>query len=164
MIANHPSKIAIVARRAGAAFAMFLVYLPIVASPQDRNPGPAVRAWIRQLYERPLKFPKVEKSGPCPVSMPSHETVPRVGYIFCAGCPWFGKGPAYFALGWYDEAVHKTILNNRMPREDHRFSIKTPWVSPPQYSGPILARGRRLEDGEKLLFRFDGAGNRDLQL
>jgi hypothetical protein len=129
-----------------------------------RPNGQASQAEFKQLYARPLKLPTLKKGSACPLSESSRETVPRVQYIFCSGCPFYGSGLAYFAPAWFDETSGHVTLSKSMPREQGRYRIKTAWVSKPDYSGPILARGRRLEDGEEVKFSFLGQGYRDLQL
>ncbi len=124
----------------------------------------ASQAQFSQLYARPLKLPMVKKGSACPVSKSSRETVPHVGYIFCSGCPFYGSGPAYFAPAWFDETTGHVLLSKRMPHVQGRYGIKTAWVSKPDYSGPILARARRLDGDEEVNFDVGGHEGRDLQL
>ena len=123
-----------------------------------------------QLKQRPLTLPVIRAGDRCPVTRGSRESVPRERYIFCAGCLWFGRGPVYFAWAWGFQVGGRVIdaLSNDVedatfslqgvPHENSDYRAKTPWVSKPDYSGPILIRGRRL-DGKGAL-RFEGTAPR----
>lgn len=113
------------------------------------------------LNQRPLNLSVLPADDPCPMSKGSRETVPREPYIFCAGCLWFGGGPAYFALSFHDDrSQDATFSLAGVPYEGGTYRAKTPWVSKPGYSGPILVRGRQLDGiGEnKLRFSHQGSG------
>ncbi len=122
-----------------------------------------------QLKQRPLTLPVIRAGDRCPVTRGSRESVPREPYIFCAGCLWFGKGPVYFAWAWNfqvggrvidalsNEVEDATFSLQRVPHENSDYRAKTSWVSKPDYSGPILIRGRRL-DGKGTL-RFSQGGS-----
>src|SRR5215467_10178416 len=72
-------------------------FLACQAAAQPGGRTIASQAEFGQLYARPLKLQTVKKGSDCPVSKSSRETVPRVQYIFCSSCPFYGSGPAYFA-------------------------------------------------------------------
>jgi hypothetical protein len=133
------------------------------------NTDPAIpdAEQLGQLYGRELKLPALHPGERCPVSEGSRSTVPHVGYIFCSDCLFFGRGPAYLALLFLDNPnadVAVMNLDQVSYRYQGAYSAKTAWVSKPDYSGPILARGRRLEGDGQLQFHFDSRGIRDLQL
>ena len=121
-----------------------------------------------QLKQRPLTLPVIRAGDRCPVTRGSRESVPREPYIFCTGCLWFGRGPVYFAWAWSfqvggrvidplsTDAEDATFSLQGVPYESSAYQAKTPWVSKPDYEGPILIRGRRL-DGKGTL-RFYVAG------
>ena len=123
-----------------------------------------------QLKQRPLTLPVIRAGDRCPVTRGSRESVPREQYIFCAGCLWFGKGPVYFAWAWDFQVGGRVIgpLSNDVddatfslrgvPYENSAYRAKTPWVSKPDYEGPILIRGQRL-DGKGTL-RFSSGGSK----
>ena len=114
-----------------------------------------------QLKNRPLNFPALSAGARCPISHGSRDTVPRADYIFCAGCFWFGKGPVFFALSWSDQSTDEARFSlNKVPYEQRTYRAKTPWVSKPEYSGPILIRGRLLGGDAKEKLRFSLGGNR----
>jgi hypothetical protein len=110
--------------------------------------------------QRPLILPQLPPGDPCPMSKGSRETVPRKDYIFCAGCFWFGSRPVYFALSFNGESEDATFSLDSVPYEDDAYRAKTPWVSRPDYAGPILVRGRQLDGtGDKRLrFRAEESG------
>jgi hypothetical protein len=118
------------------------------------------RTAFDQLNQRPLKFPTVTVNEPCPVSRGSRDIVPHDGYIFCSGCFWYGKRPVLVAMSWSDQSSDEArfSLDNRMPRDGHFYLVKTPWVSQPDYSGPILIRGLRLNVGATDKLRFSVYG------
>jgi hypothetical protein len=120
------------------------------------------------LEERPLSLPVLLPGDPCPLSKGSAEIVPREPYIFCAGCLWFGRGPAYFPLTFHDRQSEDAVFSlDEVPHSDSSYRVKTPWVSKPKYEGPILIRGRQLDGtGEhKLGFSTDPSGGHEqLQL
>jgi hypothetical protein len=109
-----------------------------------------------RLDQRPLNLPVLRTGGRCPISKGSPQTVPHVPYIFCSACVWFGQGPAYFALTFHDmHSEDATLTLETMPHEDGAYRAKTPWVSKPDYSGPILIRGRQLDAKGVLRFRAE---------
>ena len=84
----------------------------------------------------------------------SREAVPREPFIFCSGCLWFGKGPVYFAWTFRVDDERDALFGlEGVPREGSAYRAKTSWVSSPDYSGPILIRGRRLDGTGWLRFR-----------
>jgi hypothetical protein len=108
---------------------------------------------LKRLSSRPLRLPTLRTGQPCPVSKGSRETVPHVGYIFCSTCLFFGDGPTYFALLFLTNPagdVAAINLDNVSYREGGVYSMKTPWVTKPEYSGPVLTRGQRLDGEGKL--------------
>ena len=130
------------------------------AAQPDAGSAGAGHSAAQQLGERPLNLPVIHAGDRCPVSKGSHSSVPQVGYIFCSGCYWFGKGPVYLALSWQDGNTDEaTFKLDRVPHEYGAYRAKTPWVSKPDYSGPVLIRGRRLDEerGNKLRFTSSGS-------
>jgi hypothetical protein len=114
------------------------------------------------LGERPLRLPQLAPGGACAVSAGTRGTVPRQPHIFW-GPLWFGKGPVYLALAWKatpgDDA---NFALDPVPYQDNARRAKTPWVSVPAYSGPILVRGRALDaSGRTLRFDASGSGPKD---
>jgi hypothetical protein len=64
-------------------------------------------------------------------------------------------------MAWSDQTSDEARfrLDKRMPREGNYYLVKTPWVSQPDYSGPILVRGRLLNEGSTNKLRFSEGGN-----
>src|SRR6266699_696 len=109
-----------------------------------------------QLKRRPLNLPALSAGERCPVSHGSQDTVPRVGYIFCAGCFWYGKGPVFMALAWSDQSTDEARFRlDKIPYDENAYRAKTPWVSKAEYAGPILIRGQLL-NGSREKLRFSG--------
>jgi hypothetical protein len=117
---------------------------------------------FRQLKSRPLSLPALPAGARCPVSRGSQNTVPHAGYIFCSGCFWYGKGPVFLALAWSDQSTDEARFPlDKVPYEEHAYRAKTPWVSKPDYAGPIFIRGRLLTGSEKLRFAAGGYKSTD---
>jgi len=51
-----------------------------------------------------------------------------------------------------------------VPYESSAYQAKTPWVSKPDYEGPILIRGRRLDGKGELRIRVRAKPKEDLKL
>lgn len=168
----------------GLALLVLIVFIALTSelgsalfSPEVDRRGVAIYATITaiadpdasaQLDERPLNLPVLLPGDPCPLSKGSAEIVPREPYIFCADCLWFGRGPAYFPLSFHDRQSEDAIFSlDRVTSSVTPYRIKTPWVSKPDYAGPILIRGRQLDGTreQKLGFSTDSSGgNEQLQL
>ena len=115
-----------------------------------------------QLKHRPLNLPSLSAGERCPVSHGSRNSVPHADYIFCAGCFWYGKGPVFLALAWSDQSTDEARFPlDKVPYEDRAYRAKTPWVSKPDYAGPILIRGRSLTGNERLHFSEGGNKSTD---
>src|SRR5947209_6651520 len=86
------------------------------------------------LKQRPVNLPNLATSGPCPITHGNRSTVPKVDYIFCSGCFWFGKGPTFLAFSWSDQSTDEARFSvARIPYEKHAYRAKTPFVSKPEY-------------------------------
>ena len=118
------------------------------------NPFADDSAAFVQSKQRPLTLPVIRTGDRCPVTQGSSESVPPAPYIFCAGCLWFGRGPVYFAWSFHVNHVEDAVFSlDGVPQENSSYRAKTPWVSKPDYEGPILIRGRRLDGKDALRFR-----------
>ena len=101
--------------------------------------GRVPRRYAPPLDQRPLKLPALRSGEPCPISTGRRDTVPPQSHIFGSGSFWFGDGPVFVALAWKDSVDNKAVFGlERVPREGNAYRAKTPWVSDPAYSGPIL--------------------------
>ena len=115
------------------------------------------------LMQRPLQLPSRPSAETCTTSVGSRRTVPNQPHIF-GGDLWFGTGPVYLALAWKDSDDDDASFGlARVPVvQDGARRAKTPWVSLPSYSGPILIRGRALDNsGRTLRFSATAAGPSD---
>jgi len=145
---------------------VFACFLLILASERRRHSNYGAdliydSVPFSQLKSKPLNFPSLSAGERCPISRGSRDTVPRADYIFCAGCFWFGKGPVFFALSWSDQSTDEARFSlNKVPYEQRTYRAKTPWVSKPEYYGPILIRGRLLGGDATEKLRFSLGGNR----
>jgi hypothetical protein len=129
---------------------------------QTRTPatlGPLAQrsASYTAFHKRPLKFPKVEPGGICPVTLPSGKGPPDSfraigdGPVLVAGAPKgvFYYGGAKVVNGW--------------------SYIKILWMASPTYDGPVLIRGRQLDGPNEVRFnaewkelKLDPEGERNL--
>lgn len=116
-------------------------------------------------FDRPLRLPALGVGQACPVSVGTRNEVPAQSHIFGAvsGQLWFGSGPVYFAWMWRKSAGDSATFNlDRVPIENGARRAKTPWVSVPSYSGPIVIRGRALgPDGKAIRFGGSNTGPND---
>ena len=123
-----------------AVFAMSTLMAPVRAS---------------DLSERPLRLPTLRAGSPCPVSIGSRNVVPHAAHIFGSGGVWFGDGPVYVSFAWKGDTVPAARFSvSPIPIVDGTRRAKTPWVTEPSFSGPILVRGRLLSAGARPL-RFN---------
>jgi len=111
-----------------------------------------------ELEKRPDILPRLGEKEACPISLGTRGTVPLQPHIF-GGALWFGAGPVYFALAWKASSDDGAIFAlNAVPHDRGARRAKTPWVSSPSFSGPVLIRGRAL-DANGTPLRFDATGS-----
>ena len=111
------------------------------------------------LNERPIQVPRLAEGEACPVSVGSRTTVPSQRHIFGARGVWFGSGPVYFSLAWKASSDNDATFGLQpVPYERNAYQAKTPWVSVPSYSGPVLVRGHALDTSGRVL-RFAANGS-----
>jgi hypothetical protein len=144
-----------------AIFSAVIFTFAIVSSitPQGSTAS-ALTQQPTDLTQRPLNLPKLKAHEPCPVSHGNQELVRQASYVFCSSCFWFGKGPVYLALSFQDQRNDEAqFVLTKVPRYSNAYAAKTPWVARPDYTGPILVRGGRLDgsSGEKLRFDLNGS-------
>lgn len=116
------------------------------------------------LMQRPLTLPSIRQGDSCTIAVGSRGTVPNQRHIFGASGVWFGAGPVYVALPYRftRDDNNATFSLDQVPLVDGVHRAKTPWVSVPSYSGPILIRGHALDaSGRALRFSASPAGPRD---
>jgi hypothetical protein len=108
--------------------------------------------------ERPLKLPSLRPGESCPTSSGNRDLVRRETYIFGNELPWFGRGPVFVALAWHDSSDNRAGFSLRhVTRVGDAYKVKTPWISEPSFAGPIMIRGRALDEEESVL-EFDVSG------
>jgi hypothetical protein len=105
---------------------------------------------------RPLHLPRVMNEDACPRT-PGRRAAPNVAITL-------GNGPAYPVLGFLN-APSRTRGSIRLRddiRRDSRYLHKTLWAISKRYHGPVLVRGRRID--EPGVLRFLGPTRRELHL
>ncbi|GBD16549.1 hypothetical protein HRbin26_01447 [bacterium HR26] len=94
------------------------------------------------LRQRPLRLPELSADGECPRS------------------PWafglaIGEGPVYLPIG------PDGVVNLGGPlvaeQEDGTYRFKSSWFVSPDYSGPLLIRGRQLDGSSTLRLASEGS-------
>ena len=117
------------------------------------------------IDRRSLQLPVLANGQRCPVTVGTRDTVPNQPHIFWSPL-WFGNGPVYLALTWKESADDAAKFSlARVPVENGAPRAKTPWVSAPSYSGPIVIRGRALgADSKALLFSVGDAPQETLEI
>lgn len=133
-----------------------LFYLIASALFQSESALPATSA--DELQRRADFLPHIGENETCTISLGTRGTVPLQSHIF-GGALWFGAGPVYFALAWKSSSDDgATFPLEPVPQDRNARRAKTPWVSSPSYSGPILIRGRALTaSGMAILFSATGS-------
>jgi hypothetical protein len=109
------------------------------------------------LGRRPLDLPSVAPGAPCPVT-PSRQIVPAPPASMAAESG-IGDGPIYPVAHYFAEG---TTLRLRSDMEDTPgwFTTKVRWVGSPDYEGPVLVRGRRIDGDGEVRFEFDDPSGR----
>jgi hypothetical protein len=103
---------------------------------------PGTDAVTRARLERPLRLPKARSR--CPLSRIGR-SAPHTGFTL-------GGGPAYPVLG-SDEAVADLRAD---ARKRGWYLHKTLWAVSPEYPGPLLVRGARLDRPGPVRFHLGG--------
>jgi hypothetical protein len=119
----------------------------IPTTPPD--PFPALR-------QRPLQLPLVRSNGSCPTTHAREIDYPTRKLLV------FGNGPVYVQMLQIRQDGMLDLT--RLLQSDGFYGIKAPWFSEPQYMGPILVRGRQLDEAatNRLLFGYDEGGRHQL--
>ena len=140
----------------------FMIAMTLAFAPSQRHLSAGQHSSV--LVKRPLTLPSIHPGDSCTIAVGSRGTVPNQSHIFGAWGAWFGAGPVYVALPYrFTRDDNNAIFNlDQVPLGDGVHRAKTPWVSVPSYSGPILVRGRALDgSGRNLRFIASGVGPRD---
>jgi hypothetical protein len=135
-------------------FALVLVAGLVLASPASADD------WGRSLH-RPLDLPELEAGDACPVS-PVDESVDWESInAFGSGT---GPGPVYPGFGSGGDYPGHVIFT-REPSEDGPWvGMKVFWYVKPDYRGPALVRGRRLDGPGRLRFSDRGINRPELRI
>ena len=120
------------------------------AAAQEATPGAAgAAAW--EALRRPLALPTLPAGAPCPRDA-GRKVSPHFG-------PASGDGPVYPTLG------PDAVLGLEGAREEGGwFYAKVLWFATPDYAGPVLVRGRRLDAPGELRFGEGAAPAAELRL
>lgn len=130
----------------------------LLASPIVTHAWPLLSQSPVLLQERPLKLPRLQPGESCPTSTGHRDLVRGESYIFGSELPWFGNGPVFVALAWKDSDDTKAVFSLKpVPVVNHVALAKTPWITSPSFSGPIVVRGHALDDQDRVL-EFDASG------
>ncbi len=108
---------------------------------------------VPDLLRRPLQIPKIEPGVPCPVSRAN----PRIWGRFAPG---LGPGPVAPVLLGY----HATLRYQPRFQGSDWGAAKVLWVSAPDYDGPILIRGGRVDGDDGVGFSLGRRLLAELQL
>jgi hypothetical protein len=123
-------------------FALVLVAGLVLASPASAGD------WGRGLH-RPLDLHELQPGDSCPVS-PVDQSVDWESINIFGGFGT-GPGPVYPGIGGGDSPGH--VFFTREPSDDGPWvGTKVFWYVKPDYRGPALIRGRRLDGPGRLRF------------
>ncbi len=136
----------------------FAIAVCVVAAGVLQSQVALATASVDELDKRPEILPRLGEKEACPISFGTRSTVPLQSHIF-GGALWFGAGPVYFALAWKaSPGDGATFALEPVPIDRGARRAKTPWVSSPSFSGPVLIRGHALHPNGTAL-RFDATGS-----
>ncbi len=123
-------------RRTGLLLALSLVAAAQVGATASATTPPAV--W--KFLHRPLHLPYVGAGAPCPRSK-AGRAAPHTGYTL-------GTGPVYVVLGFsFPPPDPRGVVSLKDAKARWGWHWwKTLWAFSPRYRGPVLIRGRRLDD------------------
>ena len=113
------------------------VDITVVAAPRPTATPPRPEDWA--ALRRPLDLPVVRPGEPCPVN--------RGESVSQAFGPALGNGPVYPIMS--RDGVYR--YGDVTPQPDGWLPLKVLWVAAPQYQGPVLVRGRQLDDPQNAL-------------
>lgn len=106
--------------------------------------------------DRALNLPELDAHSECPISIGDNNVVSSEhAYIFGAGGFFFGSGPVYLALSWKPgDRAEAWFELNPATLTSNGYSLKTPWIMNPDYSGAALIRGTRIgtEEAQAIVF------------
>lgn len=104
------------------------------------------RGAVPDALRRPLQIPSIEPGAPCPVSEANRR-------IWARTAPGLGSGPVSpVGLG-----AHATLRFRGFPGSDWGGQ-KVLWVAAPDYDGPVLIRGGRVDGDDGVGFNVNGSG------
>ncbi|HYP20587.1 MAG TPA: hypothetical protein VEY08_10975, partial [Chloroflexia bacterium] len=131
----------------GNGFSYVLVFKAVLDN-APATPSPAPDAYA-QLRQRPLKTQPLAPGGSCPTSKSRSDVRPGI-YLF-------GTGPVYLQRVPTASDVDGEIgLAPYMYAENRdAYAVKGPWLSEPEYPGPILIRGQQLDGDGVVRFDYD---------
>ena len=124
------------------AVAVLLLELPVLASSAGAHSG---NDWA--ALRRPLHLPRLAAGAPCPVSRVDARVAWRGINIF--GGQGIGRGPVYPGLG-----AHSGLLWATRDQQygGPWFGDKVFWYIQPDYRGPVMIRGRRVDGSGMVRF------------
>ena len=117
----------------------------IAATP---NSGPDAWAVLRQ---KPLNLPKLEPDAACLVTPPK-QVVPSPPSSYSAEYG-IGNGPLYPVAYYFADDTTLRLQSDRQ-RTPGWFTAKVRWVGGPDYEGPALVRGGRIDTDGEVWFEF----------
>jgi acetyl esterase/lipase len=100
------------------------------------------------LVQSPLQLPDMASDGSCPTSRANMLDHPNGKFLA------FGNGPVYVQKVRSSEDGVLDIPQSLRARNGY-YGEKGPWISGPEYPGPILVRGRQIDGSGKVLFDYE---------
>ncbi len=108
---------------------------------------------VTSLRQRPLNLPALSLGGACPATQGKVQALPTPAYP--SSVYVLGSGPVYLQAINSDAAgLVNPDGTARALSQNGIYGIKGPWISKPDYPGPILIRGRQLDGPNKIGFEY----------
>jgi hypothetical protein len=108
------------------------------------------------LGQRPLQLPALPPDGVCPTSQGRVQALPAPAYPSSINV--LGRGPVFLEAADTTDVATPSGMAHVLPQQNGMYRIKGPWISRPEYPGPILVRGRKLDGSDKVRCEYSPHG------
>lgn len=123
-------------------------------TPTPSPESPPTLAATPDAPRRPLQLPVLAPGRPCPTSQ-ARQVTPAFGLAV-------GDGPVYPVLD--AQQADGAYRYGDTEQDGGWYYIKTLWIAAPNYSGPVLIRGRQLDGPDEVRFEWGADPAAELRL
>ena len=104
------------------------------------------------LRQRPFQVPTHPPGSSCPTTQGKVQALPAPAYPSSINV--LGSGPVFLEAADTTDVATPSGMAHVLPQQNGIYRIKGPWISRPEYPGPILVRGRKLDGSDKVRFEY----------